>query len=60
MFLGYSETDEDFMKTYNNLTVLDAVNSLDSFIREEANNKVFIILLFLYSIIYNSNNQFFI
>ncbi|XP_074095255.1 glial cell line-derived neurotrophic family receptor-like [Cotesia typhae] len=49
MFLGYSETDEDFMKTYNNLTVLDAVNSLDSFIREEANNKT-MCTLFLYNV----------
>lgn len=46
MFLGYSETDEDFMKTYNNLTVLDAVNSLDSFMREEANNKVYYLYYF--------------
>ncbi|XP_053593781.1 uncharacterized protein LOC103580761 [Microplitis demolitor] len=49
MFLGYSETDEDFMKTYNNLTVLDAVNSLDSFMREEANNKT-MCTLFLYNV----------
>lgn len=40
MFLGYSETDENLLKTHNNLTVLDAVNSLDHFMREEANNQV--------------------
>lgn len=40
MFLGYSETDETLLRPYNNLTVLDAVNSLDSFMREEVNNQV--------------------
>lgn len=40
MFLGYSETDENLLKSHNNLTVVDAVSSLDNFMREEVNNKV--------------------
>lgn len=40
MFLGYSEKDESMLRQYNNLTVFDAVSSLDSFMREEVNNQV--------------------
>lgn len=40
MFLGYSEKDESLLRQHNNLTVLDAVSSLDSFMREEVNNQV--------------------
>lgn len=40
MFLGYSEKDESLLRRHNNLTVLDAVSSLDSFMREEVNNQV--------------------
>lgn len=40
MFLGYSEEDENLLRSHNNQTVLDAVNSLDSFMREEAKNQV--------------------
>lgn len=39
MFLGYSEKDESLLRQHNNLTVLDAVSSLDSFMRE-VNNQV--------------------
>ncbi|XP_034944685.1 uncharacterized protein Gfrl [Chelonus insularis] len=49
MFLGYSETDENLLKPHNNLTVLDAVNSLDSFMREQANNQT-VCTLFLYNV----------
>ncbi|OXU22364.1 hypothetical protein TSAR_013411, partial [Trichomalopsis sarcophagae] len=45
MFLGYSETDENLLKNHNNLTVVDAVSSLDSFMREET-----ICTLFLYNV----------
>lgn len=40
MFLGYSEQDESLLRPHNNVTVLDAVSSLDSFMREEVNNQV--------------------
>lgn len=40
MFLGYSEKEETFLKQHNNVTVLDAVSSLDNFMREEVNNQV--------------------
>lgn len=40
MFLGYSEKDESLLRRHNNLTVLDAVSSLDNFMREEVNNQV--------------------
>lgn len=40
MFLGYSEKDETLLKQHNNVTVLDAVSSLDNFMREEVNNQV--------------------
>lgn len=46
MFLGYSETDETLLRPHNNLTVLDAVSSLDSFMREEVNNQVGLFSLF--------------
>ncbi|XP_066602969.1 uncharacterized protein [Prorops nasuta] len=49
MFLGYSETDESLLKQHNNLTVLDAVSSLDSFMREEVNNQT-VCTLFLYNL----------
>nr|KAF7425585.1 hypothetical protein H0235_008023 [Vespula pensylvanica] len=39
MFLGYSEKDETLLRPHNNLTVLDAVSSLDNFMREEVNNQ---------------------
>lgn len=49
MFLGYSETDENLLRTHNNLTVLDAVNSLDNFMREEVNNQVnYSVFIFFY------------
>ncbi|XP_051171130.1 uncharacterized protein LOC127287997 isoform X4 [Leptopilina boulardi] len=49
MFLGYSETDETLLRPHNNLTVLDAVSSLDSFMREEVNNQT-VCTLFLYNV----------
>ncbi|XP_011307009.1 uncharacterized protein [Fopius arisanus] len=49
MFLGYSEEDENLLRSHNNQTVLDAVNSLDSFMREEAKNQT-VCTLFLYNI----------
>ncbi|KAJ8665229.1 hypothetical protein QAD02_006891 [Eretmocerus hayati] len=49
MFLGYSKDDEDLLKDHNNQTVIDAVSSLDSFMREEVNNQT-ICTLFLYNI----------
>ncbi|XP_053994939.1 uncharacterized protein LOC128890863 isoform X3 [Hylaeus anthracinus] len=48
MFLGYSEKDESLLRQHNNLTVLDAVSSLDSFMREEVNNQT-VCTLFLYN-----------
>ncbi|XP_058795119.1 uncharacterized protein LOC131666463 isoform X1 [Phymastichus coffea] len=48
MFLGYSETDETLLKPHNNLSVVDAVSSLDSFMREELNNQT-VCTLFLYN-----------
>lgn len=48
MFLGYSETDENLLKPHNNLTVVDAVSSLDSFMREEVNNQVILGIHFLH------------
>ncbi|XP_043281880.1 uncharacterized protein [Venturia canescens] len=49
MFLGYSEADETMLRPHNNLTVLDAVNSLDKFMREEVNNQT-VCTLFLYNV----------
>lgn len=40
MFLGYSEADENLLRPHSNLTVLDAVSSLDSFMRQEVDNQV--------------------
>ncbi|XP_033341283.1 glial cell line-derived neurotrophic family receptor-like isoform X3 [Megalopta genalis] len=48
MFLGYSEKDESLLRQHNNVTVLDAVSSLDSFMREEVNNQT-VCTLFLYN-----------
>ncbi|XP_076230314.1 glial cell line-derived neurotrophic family receptor-like isoform X2 [Nomia melanderi] len=48
MFLGYSEQDESLLRPHNNVTVLDAVSSLDSFMREEVNNQT-VCTLFLYN-----------
>ncbi|XP_043256907.1 uncharacterized protein LOC122399910 isoform X2 [Colletes gigas] len=48
MFLGYSEKDESLLRQHNNLTVLDAVSSLDNFMREEVNNQT-VCTLFLYN-----------
>ncbi|XP_072750789.1 uncharacterized protein Gfrl isoform X4 [Anoplolepis gracilipes] len=48
MFLGYSEKDETLLKLHNNVTVLDAVSSLDNFMREEVNNQT-VCTLFLYN-----------
>ncbi|EFN70375.1 GDNF family receptor alpha-3, partial [Camponotus floridanus] len=48
MFLGYSEKDETLLKQHNNVTVLDAVSSLDNFMREEVNNQT-VCTLFLYN-----------
>ncbi|XP_012234454.1 uncharacterized protein Gfrl isoform X4 [Linepithema humile] len=48
MFLGYSEKEETFLKQHNNVTVLDAVSSLDNFMREEVNNQT-VCTLFLYN-----------
>ncbi|XP_043487267.1 uncharacterized protein LOC122514469 isoform X3 [Polistes fuscatus] len=48
MFLGYSEKDETLLRPHNNLTVLDAVSSLDNFMREEVNNQT-VCTLFLYN-----------
>ncbi|XP_068082198.1 uncharacterized protein Gfrl [Anabrus simplex] len=39
LFLGYSETDEALLKPHSNLTVRDAVGSLEEFMRNELNNK---------------------
>ncbi|KAL2730393.1 hypothetical protein V1477_016204 [Vespula maculifrons] len=49
MFLGYSEKDETLLRPHNNLTVLDAVSSLDNFMREEVNNQT-VCTLFLYNV----------
>ncbi|XP_023247990.1 uncharacterized protein LOC106637711 [Copidosoma floridanum] len=49
MFLGYSETDENLLKPHHNLTVIDAVSSLDSFMREEVNNQT-MCTIFLYNV----------
>ncbi|XP_024940416.1 uncharacterized protein LOC107267434 isoform X3 [Cephus cinctus] len=49
MFLGYSETDENLLRPHNNLTVLDAVSSLDTFMRQEVNNQT-VCTLFLYNV----------
>lgn len=40
MYLGYSETDENLLKSHNNLSIIDAVSSLDNYMREEVNNQV--------------------
>lgn len=42
MFLGYSEADQSLLRPYNNLTVFDAVSTLDAFMRQEVNNQVYI------------------
>ncbi|XP_044016205.1 uncharacterized protein LOC122857839 isoform X5 [Aphidius gifuensis] len=49
MFLGYSETDENLLKTHNNQTVLDAVDSLDHFIRDKSGHNQTVCTLFLYN-----------
>ncbi|XP_046745350.1 uncharacterized protein LOC124410782 isoform X2 [Diprion similis] len=49
MFLGYSEADENLLKQHSNLTVLDAVSSLDSFMRQEVDNQTVCTLL-LYNV----------
>lgn len=41
LFLGYSETDETLLKPHSNLTVHDAVISLQEFLVQEADNGVF-------------------
>ncbi|XP_032664798.1 uncharacterized protein LOC116841223 isoform X1 [Odontomachus brunneus] len=48
MFLGYSEKDEILLKQHNNLTVLDAVSSLDNFMKQEVDNQT-VCTLFLYN-----------
>ncbi|KZC12899.1 GDNF family receptor alpha-1, partial [Dufourea novaeangliae] len=48
MFLGYSEKDESLLRQHNNVTVLDAISSLDNFMREEVNNQT-VCTLFLYN-----------
>ncbi|KAL0121424.1 hypothetical protein PUN28_006737 [Cardiocondyla obscurior] len=48
MFLGYSEKDETLLKQHHNVTVLDAVSSLDNFMREQVNNQT-VCTLFLYN-----------
>lgn len=40
LFLGYSETDEALLKPHSNLTVRDAVGSLEEFMHHELTNKV--------------------
>lgn len=40
LFLGYSETDETLLKPHSNLTVHDAVSSLQEFLLQEADNGV--------------------
>lgn len=40
LFLGYSETDEALLKPHSNLTIHDAVGSLQDFMRHELSNKV--------------------
>ncbi|XP_020291450.1 uncharacterized protein LOC109858520 [Pseudomyrmex gracilis] len=52
MFLGYSEKDESLLKKHNNMTVLDAVSSLDDFMREEINNQTICTL-----VLYNSTRE---
>ena len=55
MFLGYSETDENLLKPHNNLSVVDAVAKLDSFMRDEVNNQVYtwyIIYIYLFDRFY--------
>ncbi|XP_048510937.1 uncharacterized protein LOC105684340 isoform X1 [Athalia rosae] len=49
MFLGYSEADENLLRPHSNLTVLDAVSSLDSFMRQEVDNQTVCTLL-LYNV----------
>ncbi|XP_046425961.1 uncharacterized protein LOC124182566 isoform X2 [Neodiprion fabricii] len=49
MFLGYSEADENLLKQHSNLTILDAVSSLDSFVRQEIDNQTVCTLL-LYNV----------
>ncbi|KAH0956446.1 hypothetical protein HN011_000519, partial [Eciton burchellii] len=48
MFLGYSEKDETLLRQHSNVSVLDAVSSLDNFMREEVNNQT-VCTLFLYN-----------
>jgi hypothetical protein len=40
LFLGYSETDEALLKPHSNLSIQDAVSSLQDFMRHEFSNKV--------------------
>jgi hypothetical protein len=40
LFLGYSETDEALLKPHSNLSIQDAVGSLQDFMRHEFSNKV--------------------
>ena len=40
LFLGYSETDEALLKPHSNLSIQDAVVSLQDFMRHESSNKV--------------------
>ncbi|XP_069692886.1 uncharacterized protein Gfrl isoform X1 [Periplaneta americana] len=39
LFLGYSETDEALLKPHSNLSIQDAVGSLQDFMRHESSNK---------------------
>ncbi|PSN49823.1 hypothetical protein C0J52_08838 [Blattella germanica] len=39
LFLGYSETDEALLKPHSNLSIQDAVGSLQDFMRHEFSNK---------------------
>lgn len=61
MFLGYSETDENLLKPHNNLTVVDAVSSLDNFMREEVNNQVRVLNLpIIFQILAHEQSYFYI
>ncbi|GFG32406.1 hypothetical protein Cfor_07432, partial [Coptotermes formosanus] len=39
LFLGYSETDEALLKPHSNLSIQDAVVSLQDLMRHESSNK---------------------
>ncbi|XP_063220108.1 uncharacterized protein LOC134529683 isoform X3 [Bacillus rossius redtenbacheri] len=39
LFLGYSETDESLLKPHSNLSIQDAVSSLEALMRQEVSNK---------------------